>query len=275
MYKMIVMDMDGTLLTDDKKISDRNKRVLKEAAEMGVKIAISTGRMFASARIFGRMIGVDAPIIASNGAYIREKDSDEVIYAQILGEENIREIIKIGHKYGLNCGAYTWNSLFTEKLVHTSLNYKKWNENLPDDEKVKITIVDKSGWDDVIEEYKDSILKMVMTHEDIELVKAFRKDLSSLNVELTSSDPVNVEVTSKGVSKGKAVEVLAKHYNIDREEVMCIGDSENDLSMIEYAGLGVAMENGNDEVKKAAKFITLSNQEDGVAYAIEKFILNR
>lgn len=273
MYKMLVLDMDGTLLTNDKKISPGNREALKLAVEKGVKVVISTGRIFASARVFGEMIGVKAPIIASNGAYIREKDRDEVIYSKVLGEDNIRGILNICKKHGMYCHLFTCDSIYSEKLIYTSLNYYKWNEGLPEDRKVKIHIIDKHGWDDVINENKPSILKALFTQEDEDILRDVRQEMGGLDVEVTSANPHTLEIMHRGVTKGRAVEVLAEYYNIDRSDVICIGDSENDISMIEYAGLGIAMENGSDQAKKAASFVTLSNEEDGVAYAVEKFIL--
>lgn len=273
-YKMLVLDMDGTLLTNEKTISERNKRAIKEASERGVKIVISTGRIFASARAFGNMIGVSTPIIASNGAYIREKDKDEVIYSKPLGEDNARAIEALGTKYGIYCHFFTWNTLYTEKVVHIAYNYSKWNSALPEDKKVKIQIVRKDDWNDIFSNNRDTILKCFVADDDIEKLMAMKKEARDLNVEVTSSGYNNFEVMNKGISKGKAVSELAEFYKIDRREVICIGDSDNDISMIEYAGLGIAMKNGKDEIKNKADFVTLSNEEDGVAYAIEKFILN-
>lgn len=273
-YKMLVMDMDGTLLTDDKRISDRNKKALKSAADRGVKIAISTGRIFASAKIYGEMIGVKTPIIASNGAYIREGDSDRIIHSRPLGEKNARDILGICQKYGLYCQLYTSDTIFTEKIIYSSANYDKWNRALPEDKRVKLKVVDKSSWDDVIDQNRGSILKALFTEPDAEKLMAVHEEISNLNVEITNSAYSSTfEVMDKGVTKGKAVEALAKYLNIDRQDVICMGDSENDISMVEYAGLGIAMENGSDEIKKASGFVTLSNEQDGVAYAIEKFIL--
>lgn len=273
-YKMVVMDMDGTLLTNDKKISDRNREALKRASQMGVKIVVSTGRIFASALAYGEMLGVDTPIIASNGAYIREKDMDEVAYAKGLGESNIREIISLSHNHGLVCQFYTWNTIFTEKISYSSLNYERWNKSLPEGKKVRIEVIDKSDWDIVIKNYGNSILKCVISDDDFEKLSNLRDDISKLDVEIASSYPNNFEVMSKGVSKGKAVEVLAGIYNLSRDEVICMGDSENDLSMIQYAGMGIAMGNACEMIKNAARFVTLSNEEDGVAFAVEKFILS-
>ena len=273
-YKMIVMDMDGTLLSSDKSISDKNRSAIEKAYNMGVKIVISTGRMFASAKVYGEMIGVDTPIIASNGAFIRDKDKDEVIFSKMLGEQNIREILRITKNYNLNCHLFTFDTVFSEKLEYTALNYNKWNKALPEDKRVKICIINASEWDAVINEYSDKLLKAVVVSDNTECIIASRQEISKLNVEIVSSWINNYEVMNKGVSKGNAVDVLAKYYNIDKSEIICMGDHENDISMIEYAGLGVAMGNATEDTKNAASFITLTNNDDGVAYVIEKFILN-
>lgn len=277
-YKMLVMDMDGTLLTDDKKISPANKKALEKAADLGVKIVVSTGRIFVSAKVYGEMIGVNTPIIASNGAYIREKDRDEVIYARPFGEANIRDALRLTQKHGVCGHFFTPDTIFTEKLVYNAINYTRWNEQMPEDKQVKVVVVNRGGWDDVIEKNKDAILKVVVTDESPDRIRALREDISTLQVEISSSivynNQYNIEVMDKGVTKGNAVSVLEKIYRLDRSEIICIGDSENDISMIKYAGLGIAMENATEDAKEAADFITLSNQDDGVAYAIEKFILS-
>lgn len=272
-YKMLVLDMDGTLLTDDKKISDMNKQALRNASAMGVKVVISTGRIFTSAMVFGEMLGLSTPIIASNGAYVRGK-GDDVIYAKPMDEENIRRIVELGHKYGIYPHVFTWNTIYSEKLIYFSVNYSKWNKGLPEDRKVKIEIIKPEEWDRVISENKGKLLKAVASDDDGDKITSMRQEVQKLDVEVVSSSFNNFEVMSRGVSKGKAVEMLVKYYNIDRSQVICIGDSENDISMIEYAGLGIAMKNGMDKVKRAADFVTLSNNEDGIAYAVEKFILD-
>jgi Cof subfamily protein (haloacid dehalogenase superfamily) len=219
------------------------------------------------------MVGIDTPIIASNGAYIREKDRDEVIYAMPLGEKNANEVVRLSGKYGLYCHLLTWDSIFTEKLVYSSINYSKWNKDLPEDRRVNINVIEKHEWNNVISNNKDDILKAIITDDDTDKVLALRQDVSKLNVEIASSYSNNFEVMNRDVSKGSAVKTLAEFYNIPTDEIICIGDNENDISMIKYAGLGIAMGNGTDEVKKAAGFVTLTNENDGVAYAVEKFIL--
>jgi len=273
-YRMIVLDVDGTLLTNDKRISDANKRALKAAVDIGVKVVISTGRIFTSAVLYSEMLGIDTPVIASNGAYIKEKDRDEVIFAKTLGEENAKKIVRLIKSYGMYCHLFSWDTIFTEKIIHSSFNYSKWNKNVQDDKKINIRVIDNLEWDDIIHKYRDSILKAVVTDDDAEKLAALRLDISKLDVEIASAYKNSIEIMNKGVSKGSAIEMLMKYYNISREEVISMGDSENDIPMIKYAGLGIAMGNGTPDVKNASDFVTLSNEEDGVAYAIEKFILN-
>jgi Cof subfamily protein (haloacid dehalogenase superfamily) len=250
-----------------------NKEALRLASSMGVKVVISTGRIFTSARAYGEMLGVNTPIIASNGAYIREKDRDEVIYAKPLGENNIRKVVELSKKYNIYCHLFAWDTIYTEKLIYASANYYKWNKMLPEDKQVKIEIVEPDRWDSIIKENSENMLKALITDQDFEKVLSMRSELSSLDVEIASSFNNNFEVMNRGVSKGNAAAFLAGCFNISRDEIICIGDNENDISMIEYAGMGIAMENGTDEAKKAAQFVTRSNNDNGVAYAIEKFIL--
>jgi len=275
-YKMLVMDMDGTLLTNDKRVTEKTKATLKKAADMGVKIVISTGRVFTSARLYSELLEMKTPIIASNGAYINY--NDEVLYVKLFGEKNIRKTLELSKKYGLFPQFFTEDSIITEKLIYNSLNYTKWNANVPEDKRVKVRVIDPTEWDDVIEKEKGSILKAIVADEGLERLKPLRAQLAEEGMEVSSSHiysgQFNIEIMDKGVTKASAVDFLANFYNMDKSQIICIGDSENDIPMIEYAGLGIAMGNGTEDAKKAANFITLSNEEDGVAYAVEKFILN-
>lgn len=274
-FKMIAMDMDGTLLTTEKEVSERTKKILKQAADIGVKLVVCTGRIFASARIYAEIIGTKAPIIASNGAYIREKDRDEVIYKKNLSKEELIKIVRLVKEYGFYPHLFTSDTIYSEKLIFSSRAYDKWNEGLPEEERVKIRIT--GDLEKAIEEDGDEMFKVVVLTdmEDIEKLGALRREIETdVNVDVMSSWTNNIEVVSKGISKGNAVKILADYYGIEREEIICVGDNENDLSMIKYAGLGIAMGNATEELKAAAKYVTDTNDEDGVANAIEKFILD-
>lgn len=272
-YRMIAMDMDGTLLTTDKRVSDKSREVLKRASEAGIKLVVCTGRIFTSAWVFAEIIGTKAPIIASNGAYIREKDRDEIFYTKSLPKEDTLRVAKIVKEYGFYPFLFTADTIFTEKLIYTVSMYNKQNDSLPENRRVKIVIT--NDIEKTIEENHELILKVVVVSEKKDgdrLLELRNKISQEVDASIVSSMDNNFEVMSKGVSKGNAVKILGDYYGIPREEILCIGDNENDISMIEYAGCGVAMGNGAETLKAAADYITDTNDNDGVAKAIEKLV---
>jgi len=271
-YKLICIDMDGTLLNDKKIISENNIKAIRLANEKGVRIAVCTGRIFTSADFFSELLSVKSPVIASNGAYIREKDRDAVVYKATLGVEKCKKILEVLRRFKLYPHYYTSDTVFTEKLIHSSLFYQEVNKTLPKDKQIKIVQV--KDWNEVFEKYESEIFKGIAVDEDLENLQNAKNTLRDMqDFEVVSSRYDNFEVMNKGVSKGNAVKILAEYYGINKEQVICIGDSENDLSMIKFAGLGVAMENGSQAVKEAAQYITDSNNCDGVARVINKFVL--
>ena len=274
MYKLLCTDMDGTLLNDKKEISERNLNAIKEAHERGVKVVVCTGRMFASADFYSDLLGVKTPVIASNGAIIREKDRNEIIYRALLGKENSLKVLNTCKKYGILPNFHTPNTIFTEEINYSSASYVKFNEVLPEGKKITITLV--KDWEETFNKHENEILKCIAVDKDGDKIERAKGELcEQSSLEVVSSFENNFEAMNRGVSKGRAVEILAQYYNIAKEEIICIGDNENDISMIEYAGLGVAMANGEECAKKAAKYIADSNNDDGVAKVIEKFILNK
>ena len=271
-YKLICIDMDGTLLNDKKIISEENIKAIRLANEKGVRVAVCTGRIFTSADFFSELLGVKSPVIASNGAYIVEKDRGEVVYNATLGVEKCKKLLSMFRKYDIYPHYYTSDTVFTEQLVYSSLFYEEVNKTLPKDKQVKIVLV--NDWDEIFKKYEKLIFKGIAVDKDIEKIKKAKVYLRSLEeFEVVSSRFDNFEAMNNGVSKGNAVKILGEYYGIAREQIICIGDSENDLSMIKYAGLGVAMGNADQEVKEAAQYITDSNNCDGVARVIEKFVL--
>ncbi len=277
-YKMLVTDMDYTLLNKEKKVSDRNREALFKAIEKGVHIVVATGRIYTSAKVYAKLLGLNTPIIASNGAIIKEaifdsiSDTERTIYKETLKPDTIRDMIKLSHKHGLLCHFFTEDTIYSEQLVNVSLRYKEWNKYLGEEDKVKIKIVEDI--EDAFNRDNAEILKAVVVDGDSGKIKRLRDDIMrTKNVAVSQSMKDNLEVMNKGVTKGNAVKILADMYGIRREEIIAIGDNENDMSMIEYAGLGIAMGNAEDLLKGAADHITGDYLEDGVAEAVERFIL--
>jgi len=272
-YKLVCIDMDGTLLDSKKNVSQRNLEAIEKSHKLGVKIAICTGRIFTSAKYYGEIIGVKAPIIASNGAYIREKDRDEVIYKSVLGYENCKIIFSVFKKYGIVPHFFTSDSIYTEKLIYFSAYYNEENKKLEKENQVAIKITDQ--WEKVFQDNELEIIKAVAVDDDLHKVAQAKRELRKISsVEVVSSHNNNFEVMCRDTSKGRGVEILSEFYGFSPEEIICIGDNENDLSMIKFAGLGVAMGNSNDEIKKAADYVTSTNDEDGVAEVLENYIIN-
>jgi hypothetical protein len=273
-YKLVCIDVDGTLLNNKHKITKRTKEILLKAHELGVHIVISTGRMYTDAEYYSNLIGVKSPVIASNGAFIKEKDNDKVIYKDVLSESLSLELLGIFRKHHIKpyfCTPhkfYYGNIMF--KLFYLATKIVGSRSNKLDVEYV----FSWDQWQKVLHIEKDNMVKSEIIYRDAALIYELRNELKNLSqLEIVDSSKYNIEITRKGVSKGKAVEMLASLYDLKREEIITIGDSENDLSMIEYAGLGIAMGNAADIVKQKADYITDSNDNEGVANAINKFIL--
>ncbi len=274
-YKLICIDMDGTLFNSSKEISQRNKEAIRKAQEAGIKVVIASGRMYNFAVHHMDFLGITTPVITANGAYVKERENDKVIYKKTLGSQNALESLRVFEKYNVSPNFFSPDSIIAKKGSRLLGIYEKANESLSEDTRIKIYSVDKDeDWERLLIEHDMDILKWIAVEEDLNKLEKLKKELSAIEgIELTSSGFNNVEANSKGVSKGRAVEIIASLYSISREEIICIGDSDNDISMIEFAGLGVAMANGKDNVKALADYVTDSNDEDGVAKVIEKFAL--
>ena len=274
-YKLVCIDMDGTLLNSKHKVSKTSKEVLIKAHNKGVKIVISTGRMYSDAEFFSNLIGVKAPVIASNGAFIKEKNDNEAIYKNILEEKLFMELLNIFIKYKVHPTFYTPQKAYCGSIIiKLFVEYIKLTGAMSSSTKIK-HIKTMKQWEKVFKIEKDNIVKCEVMHKDLERLRKVRSEIQKIKgIEIVSSSKYNIEITSKGVSKGRAVEKLAAYYNIEKDEIIAIGDSENDISMIEFAGMGVAMGNAIERVKQKSNFITDTNDNEGVAKAINKFILN-
>ncbi|WP_288222072.1 Cof-type HAD-IIB family hydrolase [uncultured Clostridium sp.] len=277
--KLICIDMDGTLLNSNHEVSDRTKEALRKAKELGVNIAITTGRLFCSARYYSDLIGIDTAVITSNGSYIKTNYEDEAILENPLPIDLVIETFNIVKKHGLSVNFNSWDTLIREHEVPETHAYSVMNKILPEDKKVKF-LIDSNNFIDTLKNFNGKILKgiVIEERENKEHLLAAKKELKEVfgdKLHVVSSGTNNFEIMYGNTSKGKAVEYYAKSLKLSPTEVMCIGDSENDLSMIKFAGIGVAMGNGLDLIKDEADYITDTNNNDGVAKAIEHFVLNR
>ncbi|CUH94757.1 hypothetical protein P22_0823 [Propionispora sp. 2/2-37] len=275
-YKLVCIDVDGTLLTTGGKVTEQTKAVLQEVHKRGIHVVVSTGRMYTDAAYYSDLIGVRSPVIASNGALIKEKENNRIIYQSILGESLSLRILEVFRAHGVTpffCTPdkfYYGNILFKIFYLLAKIRGRRNNPICSE------YVFSWQRWRHVLRKEKENMVKCEIIHRDIHSLQSLCRDLRSISqLELVESSKHNIEINCKGVSKGKALEFLADFYHFAREEVIAIGDSGNDTSMLEYAGLGIAMGNAAAAVKERADYVTASNNEDGVAEALIKFILKR
>lgn len=274
-YKLVCIDMDGTLLNSKHKVSSASKEALIKAHNKGVKIVISTGRMYSDAEFFSNLIGVKAPVIALNGAFIKGKDESEVIYKNVLEENLFAKLLNIFVEYKVYPTFYTPERAYCGSLfIKLFIEFIKLKGIMSGTSKIKY-IKTRKQWNKVFKIEKNNIVKCEVMHKNQERLKKVRTEIQKISgIEIVSSSKHNIEITSKGVTKGMAVETLAAYYGMCKDEIIAIGDSENDISMIEFAGMGIAMGNAIERVKRKSNFITETNDNEGVAKAINKFILD-
>ena len=270
--------MDGTLLNSRKQISAATQAILLKAHERGIHVVISTGRTYADAEYYARLVGLRSPIIAANGAYIQEHEQHQLIYQSLLSEKLALKILDICNQYHVTPSFHTpekeyYGNIFLIILWYL-LRFK--NKIKRNNNGVKRRyVISKRQWRKVIAKEQAQILKCIIIDLNQKKINQIRQALAEVReLEVASSGSNNIELNCKGISKGKGVEILAQYYNLKKDEIIAIGDGENDLSMIEYAGLGVAMGNATDKVKEKADYVTDTNDNDGVAKVIDKFVLN-
>lgn len=267
-YKLVAIDMDGTLLNSKNQVTNRTRIAIEEAKKKGVYIVLSTGRILKSALSYSKILALNNPIIACNGAIIVD-EFHNTIYKKPIEMNLVKEIVNIGEEQNIYCHFYDETRFYSRARVEEVLEF--YNEGSQE------TTIDVKIFKDIeeITKSKDiNIYKFLFIDDNKDKLQELRNKLNSLgNINISSSWANNVEAMSLNVSKGEAIKSLCHRLGVQPREVIAIGDSENDLSMLDFAGLGVSMGNGDTAVKKRADYITDTNDEDGVAKVIEKYVL--
>lgn len=272
---IIALDLDGTLLTTDKKLSQVNKDTLAEASENGWVVVPTTGRFYDAIPQIVRELPFIRFAITINGAEVKDIVSGDIVYKAEIPCRQAIEIMSFMDKYPLIYDCYQGGEAFMSAdmkdkidIMTDDFHYRKMLKELrkPVTE-LKAFIADKN----------QDIQKTQFVTYDVdvhkELMEILPDKFSDIVLSITAKN--NIEINNINANKGKALWALADYLGIPRENTISFGDAQNDISMIKAAGIGVAMSNGCDEIKNAADFITLSNDENGVAYGINKFCLNK
>lgn len=269
MYKLIAIDMDGTLLNDQHEVTPEVREALHKAKKKGVKIVLCTGRPIGGVRRFLEDLLLneeDDYVIAYNGALVQNTHTNGVVAERSIGYGDLVRL------YGLSLELKTPMHFFDPEHLYTP------NRDLSPYTVVESYLTQMPVHYRTLEELpRDMVIPKVMFIDEPEKLSRTIEAIPDWVQEkytMVRSMPFYYEILHKEASKGNAVKLLAGHLGIRREEVVCIGDNENDLTMIEYAGCGVAMGNAVPKVKAIADFETRTNNEHGVAYAIEKLVLS-
>ena len=268
--KLIMTDLDGTLFKNDhESISERNVNALKKAQEKGIKICIATGRT--KSLIFDAV--ALAPfadyIITSNGAVTYDAKTDEIITSQLLSAEKSKKVFEIINAHSLTHEIYFEGECFLDGYSAKLYNYGNISAHYLKVLKDKANVVPNLS-EHIGEKGVEKINIMHVVGDELQEVKDSFLNIGGIYV--TSSIPENLEMNNINANKGYALSALCRILNISENEVMAFGDSGNDCEMLRTAGYSFATANAWDEAKKAAKSVTLSNEDDGVAVQIEKYL---
>lgn len=255
--KIVFVDLDGTLKDNEGKVSIRNKKIFEKLTDKGINIVIATGRSLPDAMTYSKQFSTSNYIISSNGAEIYNYVTKETIHRSIIEKEDVLMIDELVKKYDL---------FFIANCLDKTYTNKPYNEP---GKKVATSL----------KEIEENISQIIVESYNIEKMKLFRRDFGNiehLKISNKSRNPESTDeilfydITCNEVSKGLAATKLCEYLNIDMDKTMAIGDSNNDLEMLQNAKIKVAMNNATEDIKKIANYITLSNEQEGVAVILEK-----
>lgn len=269
---MVALDIDGTTLNSEVKLSERNKRALELAAAQGVNIVFSTGRSYNSLPDAIKSLEGISYAITSNGAHINDISTGEALYDSFIDPNNVERIIALKEKY--NCGI----EVFIDGQAYIDeATYLDIEKNGCEFRNAEYVLWSRKPVEDIasmMKENRNKIENVNFCFDGVEHLEKAKPEISLMpNATITTSFKNNLEVGGPNTSKKSALIELMKRLGVERNQLMCCGDAPNDIQMIELAGIGVAMGNAWGGTKDHADYITGTNDEDGVAQVIEKFVL--
>jgi Cof subfamily protein (haloacid dehalogenase superfamily) len=265
-YKMIVLDMDDTLLTDNHTISEENKEMIFKAQEKGVYVVLASGRPTSAMTAYAKELKMDyynSFMLSYNGAVITDLKEDKILFEQTLTKEQIHEL----YDYSLKNKTHIITYLNNEIVSETDSEYIEVEKHITGLAHNKVV------------SFKDTVqsnaVKCILLEEPSYL-KTVEDDLKLAmpHLSVSMSKPFFLEVAQQGIDKAYSLKKLAEKLNILQSEIIAVGNAGNDLTMIEYAGLGVWVDNVTPELRDKADLIVASNNNHGVAEVIKRYILN-
>lgn len=262
--QLIAMDLDGTLLQDDKTISLRTLATLRAARAKGVHITVATGRMYVAAAYFAQQIGADVPVVCCNGGLVRSATAAESLFEARFPQEMARAVLAACYQNDWYAQWYIGDQIYAKDFrPEMFLSYKT----------VKNFRLNEIG--DDYAPYTDDVIQIVIRDDGGKIgaiERALRAQFGS-GIDMQQNTQVSVDITPPGIHKAVGLAALVRHLGLRPEEVLACGDADNDLTMLRYAGISVATANAIPAAREIADFVTDDCNHDGVAKAIEKFVL--
>ena len=263
--KLIALDIDGTILTDEGAVTKEVQESITKATRQGVQVILCTGRMYRSAKNFGYLFKDRMPIITYNGALIRELNDGKTLYHQgLLPSDKLIMFNKL-IKYGLQPNIYTDDALF-------SIEGNPYIADYAEHTRVPYTLLKTQNIESFLEPREVTKMVGIGSPEQVNSLLTEEAALYGDDIYLAKSFDFFLEIGHKDVNKGKALEKLGETLGIDPSEIMAVGDNLNDAEMLETVGYPVLMGNGIESLRDKGYFITKDNNESGVAYAISQFL---
>lgn len=270
--KMIGLDLDGTLLNGRKEVTDHTRKILEKAIAQGTIVLVATGRPLTGIPEQVRAIQGMQYALTTNGARIYDLLQDRTILEHPLSCEKAKKVLKIAEKYDTLQEAYFDREVYAQEDQLKRISQYHKNPHMWEYVRAtRIAVPSMTEWYEASGRNAD---KLQLMFADMQELAHARKELEEIpGLVLTGSLGNNIEVNAEGIDKGIGILELGRRLGISREEIMACGDGDNDLEMLKAVGVGVAMGNADEAVKAAADYVTDTNEEEGVAKAVEKFAL--
>lgn len=270
--KILFSDLDGTLVEHAGDVTEDTIKYVKKLVDNGVQLILVSGRHADLIKSIHHNLGIKTPVIGCNGGMIKDLITNEVLFKNEIPKETIKKSIEIAEQLGVNWVVYEQNNIFFDKMPPKSYKLPYVNSELP--EKLRANFVKLDSVDEMFSKERVFIKTLILFDNNMDVIEKGNKLLSELeDVQVLRSAEMYLDVMPKGSSKGQAIKSYLEMINISKDNVASIGDAENDLDMIEFAGLGIAMGNAIDNLKDIAQYVTSKQPEgfkDAVDYIISK-----
>lgn len=272
-YRLVALDLDGTLLNSRMQIQDETVEVLKLVREKGIQVMVVTGRHHVAAFAYWDQLGLELPAVCCNGAYLYDFRARRALLANPLSKVQAHQLLDIARRHGIYCMVYVDEVMAYEQTCDFLRRLMAWSAGLP--ERVRPALRQVDSFEALIDE-ADAIWKFATACDDAATMDEFVHEVQErMGLSCEASSRNRVDVAQTGNTKGARLAEWISSQGISLSEVIAFGDHHNDIDMLRVAGMGVAMGNADERVQSAANWVTGSNDGSGIADALQRFVLGR